>query len=62
MLTIKSIDAQRNGFVTKNELDDIIKQLYKEELGDKDIGPFIGKFSSLQNKILIDYRSFKDWL
>jgi hypothetical protein len=32
MLMVKEIDAQRNGYVTSYELDDIIKIQYPEEL------------------------------
>lgn len=59
MLTIKEIDKDHNGFVTSTELDDIIKLYYRAELMDKDLLPFIGKFASLQNRILIHYKSFQ---
>jgi Ca2+-binding EF-hand superfamily protein len=29
MLTIKQIDKDHNGYVTRNELDDILKMYYK---------------------------------
>ena len=62
MLTIKEIDKDHNGFVTSTELDDIIKLYYRAELMDKDLLPFIGKFASLQNRILIHYKSFQSYL
>ena len=51
-----------NGYVTLNELDDIIKLIYKKELYDKDLKSIYSKFSSIQNKILIDYNAFRSWL
>ena len=62
VLTIKEIDKDHNGFVTSTELDDIIKLYYRKELMDKDLLPFINKFSSLQNRILIHYKSFQQYL
>ena len=57
MLTIKEIDKDHNGFVTLTELDDIIKLYYRQELMNKDLIPFINKFSSLQNRIFIHFKS-----
>ena len=62
MLTIKDIDKFRNGYVTTNELDDILKHYCPGRLGDKDLAPIFNKFSSIQNKILIDYLKFKEWV
>ena len=62
MITIKQIDKDHNGYVTRPELDDIMKMLYPNELANKDIIPIIKKFSSIQNKILIDYKSFMNWV
>ena len=62
MNTIKQIDKDHNGYVTRNELDDIIKNNYPKELEDKNIMQIINKFGSIQNKILIDYKAFKTWL
>ena len=62
MNTIKQIDKDHNGYVTRNELDDIIKNNYPKELEDKNIMQIINKFGSIQNKILIDYKAFKIWL
>jgi len=47
MLMVKEIDAQRNGYVTSYELDDIIKIQYPEELQKKDLKPIISKFESI---------------
>ena len=57
---IKEIDQSHNGYVTSTELDDILKLNYKEELGNRDIAHIIKKYSSIQNRILIDYKRFKD--
>ena len=57
---IKEIDASHNGYVTSTELDDILKIIYKQELENKDISHIIKKYSSIQNRILIDYKKFKE--
>jgi hypothetical protein len=61
MRTIGEIDKDRNGYVTVVELDDILK-LYYEQLVSRELTPIIKKFSSLQNRILIDYKGFRDWV
>ena len=62
MLVIKQIDKDHNGYITRNEMDDILKMTYREEFTDKNLFGIINKFGSLQNKILIDYRNFREWL
>lgn len=62
MITIKQIDKDHNGYVTRTELDDILKMLYPNELANRDLIPIIKTFSSIQNKILIDYKSFMNWI
>jgi len=62
MLSIKEIDKDHNGYVTRNELDDILKLHYEQELGNRNIQPIINRFCSISNKILIDYKNFKDWI
>lgn len=62
MRTIKEIDKDHNGYVTRTELDDILKMYYPPELDEKDISLIIKRFGSIQNKILIDYKSFKKWI
>jgi hypothetical protein len=62
MLQVKEIDAQRNGYVTSYELDDIIKLQYPKEFRNKDLTSITSKFESIQNKILIDYKKFRDWV
>ena len=44
MLLVREIDPQHNGYVTYQELDDIIKIQYPIELRDKDISQIISKF------------------
>jgi hypothetical protein len=56
---IREIDRFRNGFVTELELDDIIKIVY-DELIENDIGPIIKPFCCKENKILIDYKKFRE--
>jgi Ca2+-binding EF-hand superfamily protein len=61
-LMIHQIDKDRNGYVTRNELDDILKENYPNELADKNLFPYINRFCSISNKILIDYKAFKEWI
>ena len=37
--TIRTIDKDRNGFVTNQELEDILKLFYKDQLGKYDLKP-----------------------
>ena len=62
MYTINEIDRQHNGYVTRNEMDDILKMCLKEQLSLRNLMPIINKFCSIQNKILIDYNLFKKWI
>ena len=48
--------------MTKTELDDILKHHYPKSLGERNLLPIINKFSSINNKILIDYKQFQIWL
>ena len=61
MLTIRQIDKDHNGYVTRNELDDILK-LYYESFLNKSLEKLINRFSSIQNKILISYMNFIEWV
>lgn len=47
MLMIKQIDRDHNGYVTANELDDIVKIVYADSLKTKDIIPIMTKFCSI---------------
>jgi len=60
--TIKEIDKQHNGFVTTTELDDILKLNYKVELENKDLRQIMKKYASIQNRVLVDYKKFRDSL
>lgn len=62
MRTINEIDKEHNGYVTVTELDDILKLNYGDILESRDLIPIIKKFSSIQNRILIDYKGFRDWV
>lgn len=62
MGTINEIDKDHNGYVTKTEIEDILKIKYPEHFETRDLIPIIKKFSSIQNKILIDYKGFRDWV
>lgn len=59
--TIRQIDRDHNGYVTRTELDDILKLVFRE-MADYNLHPIINKFSSISNKILIDYKQFQMWL
>ena len=59
MLNIKEIDKDHNGYVTRTELDDIIK-INVPDLADRILFPIINQWCSIQNKILIDYKQFRD--
>jgi hypothetical protein len=56
--SIREIDKDNNGYVTNTELDDILK-LYFPELLNKNLKKMFRQFESIQNRILIDYRTFK---
>ena len=58
MRQIKEVDMDNNGFVTLTELEDILTSVYKE-FSSKDISLFIKRFRSIQNKVLVDYRSLR---
>lgn len=62
MKVIKEIDQDNNGYVTNQELDDIFKLNYEDELASRDLKPFLKKFASLQNRVLIDYKKVRDHL
>jgi Ca2+-binding EF-hand superfamily protein len=47
MKVIREIDRDNNGYVTNQELDDIFKINYEEELGSRDLKIFFKRFASL---------------
>lgn len=59
--TIRQIDIDRNGYVTRNELDDILKMCFTE-LVHKNLDKLYNPFASIQNNILIDHKRFVDWI
>lgn len=58
---IRSIDNDRNGYITSSELDDILKEVYPD-LKNKDLKRLIKPFCSVSNKILVDYGRFKSFV
>jgi hypothetical protein len=46
--------------VTSTELDDILKLIYKNDLVDRDLIPLLKPYASIQNRILIDYKKWRD--
>lgn len=77
MRIVNSIDKDRNGYVTSTELDDIIKMVFSvremvnlkkdgmEEvtsLDGFDTKPLLRPFASSANRVLIDYKRFRDFL
>jgi len=57
---IRRIDADQNGYITMKELTEILKSIFPKQLGQKDIKPILKPFISIQNKILVDYKLFRD--
>lgn len=61
-LAFREIDPDRNGFVTQQELDDIFRESYREQMEGRHIFTLCKDFRSITNKILVDYNKFKGWL
>ena len=58
---IKTVDKDRNGYITNTEFDDILKLIYSEKFEDgglknTNVKPVIRQFASSANKVLIDYK------
>lgn len=47
MRIIKEIDRDNNGYVTNQELDDIFKVTYEQELGGRELKPHFKRFASI---------------
>ena len=62
MLAIRSIDPERNGYVTQQELDDIFRENYPKLMQNKHIFELLKDYRSVSNKILVDYGKFKTWI
>ena len=60
MRMCREINPDMNGVVTVVEIDDILRILYPNELDGKDLSEIYEPFCSSQNKILIDYKGFRD--
>jgi len=60
MKTIRSIDRDKNGYVTNQELEDILKLHYNSQLQKFDLKPLFKEFCSQSNRLLINYSSFKE--
>ena len=61
-LAIREIDPDRNGYITNQELDDILRVNYGSEMEGKHILEVAKQFASEANIILIDYNLFKKWV
>ena len=48
--------------MTSTELDDILKLTFPDDLPMKRLKPIFKEFASIQNRILIDYKKFRDKL
>ncbi len=59
MKRIKEIDREHNGYVTSTELSDILQIAYPN-LQNRNIKALFQNYSSIANKILIDYKRFRD--
>ena len=61
MRTFNQIDKEHNGYVTSTELEDILKINFPL-LANRQLKRIFRDFESIQNKILIDYKRFRDKL
>ena len=59
---IREIDRDHNGYITQTELDDILKLLYPEEFKNVNLKAVYLPFTSIANKILVDYKKFRDYV
>ena len=75
MKIIRDIDRDHNGYVTSTELDDILKMIFSakimanlvkvdgiDSLDGYDLKPLLRPFASSANRVLIDYKGFRDFL
>lgn len=47
MLMVRGIDRDRNGYVTTNEMDDILKEAYPEALANKNLKSILKIYTSI---------------
>ena len=59
MKRIKEIDREHNGYVTSTELTDIM-QISLPLLKAMNVAPVLRPYASIANKVLIDYKRFRD--
>jgi len=62
MRLIFTIDHDHNGYITSTEMDDILKITYPKELSDKNLKKVFQMFRSSANKVLLDYKQFRDFI
>ena len=55
---VKALDIDKNGFVTSSELNRIFTDIYEKEMEGKRMVKYLRKFSSVQNRVMINYRIF----
>ena len=55
---MKCLDPSRNGYVTNQELEDTLKNIFPQKLLGYNLKPILKRFASIQNKLLIDYKRF----
>lgn len=59
MRTIRDIDSDHNGYITNQELDDIIK-LHYAELKPYYLMKLFDRFTDPIQVVLVDYKKFRD--
>ena len=59
MKRIKEIDREHNVYVTSTELPDIL-QISLPLLKTYNVTPLLQPYASIANKLLIDYKRFRD--
>lgn len=62
MKMVYNIDKDHNGYITTTELDDILKITYPKQLGNVNLKNTMKPFCSSSNKVLLDYRYFRDFM
>ena len=55
----REITPDMSGVITVVELDDILRILYEDELEGRDLSGLYEPFCQASNKVLIDFRSFR---
>ena len=60
--TFREIDPFRNGYLTQQEIDDIFRENYNEQMEGKHMFGLVKDFRSVTNKILVEYGKFRKWI